>query len=242
MSAVKASSTSTRLFALVPCAGVGARSGAPQPKQYEVVAGQALVSHTLAALMQVPRLVAVLAVLSADDTRFEAAVPGFTGARAWVGRCGGAQRAQSVANGLVELQARGARLEDWVLVHDAARCLLQPAWVERLIDECQGDAVGGLLALPLSDTLKQESGGRVTSTLDRHGKWAAQTPQMFRIGALQRGLAAAGANVTDESSAIEALGLHPRLVCGDSENIKVTWPGDFALAERVLADRRKAGP
>jgi 2-C-methyl-D-erythritol 4-phosphate cytidylyltransferase len=132
-----------------------------------------------------------------------------------------------------------------VLVHDAARCLLQPAWVDRLIDACLDDPVGGLLALPLADTLKAAlplagGGERVAATLDRSGKWLAQTPQMFRLGPLQTALqqaAASGVNVTDESSAIEALGLAPRLVPGDQENLKLTWPADFALAARLLETR-----
>ena len=128
-----------------------------------------------------------------------------------------------------------------MLVHDAARCLLQAVWVNRLIDACLDDAVGGLLALPLSDTLKAGAAGdRVAATLDRSTKWLAQTPQMFRLGLLQRALhegAAAGVNITDEASAVEALGLAPRLVPGDMENFKLTWPADFALAERLLRSR-----
>ena len=122
-------------------------------------------------------------------------------------------------------------------MHDAARCLLQPAWVDRLIDACQGDAVGGLLALPLADTLKAEDEGRVATTVARSGKWAAQTPQMFRIGLLRRALAAASQTVTDESSAVEALGLQPLLVAGSVENFKVTYPDDFVLAARLLSTR-----
>jgi 2-C-methyl-D-erythritol 4-phosphate cytidylyltransferase/2-C-methyl-D-erythritol 2,4-cyclodiphosphate synthase len=125
-------------------------------------------------------------------------------------------------------------------VHDAARCLLQPAAVERLIDACIDDAVGGLLALPLTDTLKQTAGAdgdRVAATVDRAGKWAAQTPQMFRLGLLARALDAAGAAVTDEASAVEALGLRPRLVQGDADNLKVTWPADFARAGQLLEMR-----
>jgi 2-C-methyl-D-erythritol 4-phosphate cytidylyltransferase len=122
-------------------------------------------------------------------------------------------------------------------VHDAARCLLRPAWVDRLIDACQGDAVGGLLALPLADTLKQAEGGRVQRTLPRGDKWAAQTPQLFRLGLLQRALAQAGDAVTDEASAMESLGHAPLLVPGELENFKVTWPQDLALAERLLATR-----
>jgi 2-C-methyl-D-erythritol 4-phosphate cytidylyltransferase len=114
---------------------------------------------------------------------------------------------------------------------------LRPAWVERLIDACEADEVGGLLALPLADTLKQEAAGRVGATVARHGKWAAQTPQMFRLGLLDRALRAAGPEVTDESSAVEALGLAPRLVAGELENLKLTWPADFALAARLLETR-----
>jgi 2-C-methyl-D-erythritol 4-phosphate cytidylyltransferase len=122
-----------------------------------------------------------------------------------------------------------------VLVHDAARCLLRTEWVDRLIDACLDDEVGGLLALPLVDTLKQAEGGRSAATLDRADKWAAQTPQMFRIGMLCDALACSGAGATDEASAIEALGLRPLLVPGELENFKLTWPSDFALAARLLA-------
>ncbi len=240
---------SPRCYALVPCAGSGSRAGSLQPKQYQAIAGQAVVAHTLAALAGVQRLAATLVVLAPDDTAFEAAVPGFHGARAWVARCGGASRAETVAQGLAALQGHGAQLQDWVLVHDAARCLLRPAWVDRLIDACLDDAVGGLLALPLADTLKQAAApdglqpnsaagaDRVAGTIDRSAKWAAQTPQMFRLGPLQQALALADAAVTDEASAIEALGQAPRLVRGEFENFKLTYPGDFALAERLLATR-----
>jgi 2-C-methyl-D-erythritol 4-phosphate cytidylyltransferase len=227
-----------RLHALVPCAGVGLRAGQGGPKQYAVVAGRSVVAHTLAALAAVPRLHTVLVVLSPDDADFEAAVPGFGGPRERVARCGGATRAATVAAGLAVLAEGGAADHDWVLVHDAARCLLQPAWVDALIDACAGDAVGGLLALPLADTLKQaDADGRVQGTLDRRDKWAAQTPQMFRLGLLRRALQAAGDAVTDEAGAVEALGLAPRLVPGALENLKLTWPADFALAERLLAGR-----
>jgi 2-C-methyl-D-erythritol 4-phosphate cytidylyltransferase len=230
--------TSERLFALVPCAGVGQRAGTAGPKQYQPVAGRAVVAHTLAALAAVPELAATLVVLAPDDTQFEAAVPGYEGAHGWVARTGGATRAASVAAGLQALRERGAAEADWVLVHDAARCLLRPEWVRALIAACHDDAVGGLLALPLADTLKQaDDTDRSTATLDRRAKWLAQTPQMFRIGLLQRALAAAGDAVTDEASAIEALGLAPRLVAAPMENFKLTWPADFTLAERLLATR-----
>lgn len=234
---IEAAGTMPRCYALVPCAGVGARSGAAGPKQYEPVAGQAMVAHTLAALAQVPRLAATLVVLAPDDERFDSLMPGFAGERGWVERCGGATRAETVANGLVALCERGAQPQDWVLVHDAARCLIRPEWVDRLIEACMDDEVGGLLALPVADTLKAESEGRVLGTVDRNGKWAAQTPQMFRLGLLAPALAHAGAGVTDEASAIEALGHAPKLVRGEWENFKLTWPGDFQLAERLLATK-----
>ncbi|PXW98174.1 2-C-methyl-D-erythritol 4-phosphate cytidylyltransferase [Sphaerotilus hippei] len=224
-----------RCFALVPCAGVGQRAGVGGPKQYHPVAGRPLVEHTLHALSRVRRLEATLVVLSPEDTRFEADVSLPPGERTWVARCGGASRAESVASGLAELLARGVQPHDWVLVHDAARCLIRPEWVDRLIDACEADEVGGLLALPVADTLKQERSGRVGATVDRAGKWAAQTPQMFRLGLLRPALLQAGEAVTDESSAIEALGHAPLLVRGDLCNLKVTWPEDFALAARLLA-------
>jgi 2-C-methyl-D-erythritol 4-phosphate cytidylyltransferase len=230
-----------RLFALVPCAGSGQRAGTAVPKQYQPVAGRPVVAHTLAALAAVPALAAVLVVLAPDDEAFEAAVPGFAGERGWVERSGGATRAASVAAGLAALRRRGAADGDWVLVHDAARCLVRPQWVQRLIDACADDPVGALLALPLADTLKQaDASGCAAHTVPRAGKWLAQTPQMFRLALLERALAAAaaaGAEVTDEASAVEALGLAPRLVPGDWENLKLTWPADFALAERLLETR-----
>lgn len=235
---IEPAGTMPRCYALVPCAGVGQRAGTAGPKQYQPVAGRPMVAHTLDALAAVPRIAATLVVLSPDDEQFEALLPGFSGERGWVERCGGATRAETVANGLDALRERGAQPQDWVLVHDAARCLVRPEWVERLIDECLDDEVGGLLALPLADTLKaQGRDTRVAATVDRTGKWAAQTPQMFRLGLLAPALAHAGPGVTDESSAVEALGHEPKLVRGDWENFKLTWPGDFALAERLLASK-----
>jgi 2-C-methyl-D-erythritol 4-phosphate cytidylyltransferase len=206
------------------------------------LAGQPLVAHTLKALGQVKRLSATLVVLSPEDTNFRTLMPDFESTTGWLAHCGGETRAASVAAGLEELVSRGAQADDWVLVHDAARCLLHPDWIDRLVDACQPDAVGGLLALPLADTLKSEHSGRVAATLERSGKWAAQTPQMFRIGLLRRALAAAsraeGTAVTDESSAVEALGLQPLLVPGSVENFKVTYSEDFVLAARLLSSRR----
>ena len=225
-----------RLFALVPCAGVGERSGAQGPKQYALLAGRPLVAHTLAALGAVRRLATTLVVLSPGDTQFEQQVPGFGG---WVARVGGATRADSVANGLNVLAERGAAAHDWVLVHDAARCLLRAAWVDALIDACIDDAVGGLLALPVADTLKAEREGRVTATIDRRALWQAQTPQMFRLGLLREALSRSTDGITDEASAVEALGHAPKLVAAPLENFKVTYPADFELAEQLLKARAR---
>lgn len=231
-----------RCFALVPCAGSGQRAGFTAPKQYARIAGRSVVAHTLSALAGVSRLTATLVVLAPDDDGFESAAAFFVKPAVWVARIGGASRGASVAAGLAELRRRGANDDDWVLVHDAARCLVRPAWVDRLIDACWNDAVGGLLALPLADTLKRETAGRVDATVARSALWGAQTPQMFRLGLLQAALQAAGDAVTDESSAVEALGLRPLLVHGEVENFKLTWPSDFALAERLLASAPVAEP
>jgi len=225
---------SPRFYALVPCAGVGERAGTALPKQYQHVAGRSVVAHTLAALAGVARLSRTLVVLSPLDALFEQHVPAFDG---WVSRTGGTTRAQTVAHGLDALAEQGASPRDWVLVHDAARCLVRPEWVDALIDACVDDAVGGLLALPLADTLKDARQGRVACTLDRADKWQAQTPQMFRLGVLRDALQRAGSPVTDEASAIEACGLSPLLVLGSIENFKLTFAPDFALAERLLRTR-----
>jgi 2-C-methyl-D-erythritol 4-phosphate cytidylyltransferase / 2-C-methyl-D-erythritol 2,4-cyclodiphosphate synthase len=220
------------IYALVPCAGVGERAGVGGPKQYARVGDRTVVAHTLAALARVSRVARTLVVLAPSDAQFEAAAPGFAGL---VERIGGATRAATVRAGLSALKRHGAHDDDWVLVHDAARCLVQPAWIERLIDACEHDDIGGLLALPLADTLKQaDVHGRVRTTVDRTGKWAAQTPQMFRLALLAQALDAAGDAVTDEASAIEALGHAPLLVPGHADNFKLTWPEDFERAGRLL--------
>jgi 2-C-methyl-D-erythritol 4-phosphate cytidylyltransferase len=204
-------------------------------KQYQVVAGRALVLHTLAAFAAVPRLSGTLVVVAPGDAFFDQQPPA-----CMVAPCGGATRAQSVANGLRELRRRGAHDGDWVLVHDAARCLVTPEQINALIDACQHDPVGGLLAHKLPDTLKSEVAGRVAATLSREDKWLAQTPQMFRLGPLREALALAGEQVTDEASAIEAMGLAPKLVPGSAQNFKVTYPPDFELAHAVLWARQHA--
>ena len=237
--------TPPRFFALIPCAGAGLRAGGDLPKQYQTIAGKAMVLHTLDAFAKVDRIAKTIVVISPDDATFSA-----FNANADILYCGGATRADTVKNGLQALLNKGCSSTDWVLVHDAARCLITPEQINHLIDECQHDAVGGLLACPVADTLKSSGEGRVDGTVDRADKWAAQTPQMFRMGELHAALGSAlnsaldkaskaGVVVTDDASAMEAIGLQPKLVKASSQNFKVTYPEDFALAEAILNSRNK---
>lgn len=234
-----------KFWAVLPCAGTGSRAlpagltpeAEVLPKQYQLLAGQPLVLHTLAAFAQVARLQATLVAVAAND-HFLASYPRpffFTVA------CGGPTRAETVLGALRALLARGAQAADWVLVHDAARCLVTAEQIDSLIDACVGDGVGGLLAHKLADTLKTAlpgpGGVRVAATVDRSDKWLAQTPQMFRIGPLLEAIVKIGPSATDEASAMEAQGLHPRLVQASALNFKVTYPEDFVLAEAVLTQR-----
>jgi len=248
-----------RCFALVPCAGLGSRAGTVMPKQYEIISGQSMVMHTLAALQLVSRLENIVVVVSPTDSHVwpvieEASEPSEDAKgverKPIVRRikCGGASRAESVFNGLTELLAEGAKdlkgvqPNDWILVHDAARCLIAELEINRLIDACFDDEVGGLLALPLPDTLKAAVNGRVSATLPRQDKWLAQTPQMFRAGQLHAALMAKASEhfegITDEASAMEMAGFAPKLVVGSPHNFKVTYPPDFALAEDFLRSRK----
>lgn len=228
----------SRCFALVPCAGQGSRAGTPIPKQYALLNGKPVVAHTLDALAAVDSLHQIVVILAPDDPHWDdlaLSLPNQVGVR----RCGGATRAASVLGGLEALRAMHADERDWVLVHDAARCLVRPGLIRQLITEVREDGVGGLLGMPLADTLKEARDGRVVATVERSGKWLAHTPQMFRLGELERALRAAGPEVTDEASAIEALGLRPLLVASSSDNFKLTYPQDFALAAAVLRSREE---
>lgn len=225
--------------ALIPCAGTGSRAGAAQPKQYQVLAGQPMVMHTVQALASVAQIHTGWVILSPTDA-FAWPQAGWP-ERFRRAHCGGASRAQSVFHGLQAMLAAGLDGQDWVLVHDAARCLVTPPSIQALIAACRDDPVGGLLALPLPDTLKLESEGRVAETVPREHKWLAQTPQMFRLQALHDALAAVASSgfsgITDEASAMERQGHRPRLVEGSAQNFKVTYPADFALAEAILRSR-----
>jgi len=229
-----------KYFALVPAGGGGSRMGSDCPKQYLPLAGQPLIRHTLNALAAVPVIARVFVVLAPDDSQWDGFDWRDFESRLTVLRCGGATRAESVTQGLRAMREQ-VEADDWVLVHDAARVCLTRAHVEKLIAEVGADAVGGLLAVPVADTLKRvqdrsSDGVRVAATVSREGLWQAQTPQMFRYGLLAEALEYAP-SVTDEASAIEALGLHPRLVAADASNLKVTYPLDLQLAEWILQNR-----
>lgn len=222
-------------FGLVPAAGVGTRMGADRPKQYLALGARSLLEHAVDCLLADARVAHVLVVVAPDD-------PWAAGLRL-PARCGlvaqgGATRAETVRNGLRALREGGcaARDDDRVLVHDAARPCLQAADLARLIDRAGPDEQGGLLALPMSDTVKRAQGERVAATVPRADLWRAQTPQLFPVGLLARALEQAPPDgaVTDEAAAVERLGLRPRLVPGGAGNLKVTEPADLALAEALL--------
>ena len=193
-----------------------------------------MVIHTLRAFNAVVRIRQGLVVVAPDDIVMTGLIQKHGLDNFQVADVGGAQRSDSVLAGLNALTAHGAKSDDWVLVHDAARCLITPQQIDGLIDAVTSDPVGGLLAQPLADTLKSADHNRVVATVTRVDKWLAQTPQMFRIGPLKLAIEQAGSTVTDESSAMESMGLHPLLVACDSHNFKVTYPQDFALAEAIF--------
>lgn len=221
-----------RYVALVPAAGVGARMAAGGPKQYLPIGGKPMLRHTLDAFTSSPLIAHTYVVVSVDDPLIDSVVPkqGVT-----VLRCGGASRLESVRNGLWELE-NVLHATDWVLVHDAARPGLDGELIERLIRETGEHPVGGMLALPVVDTVKRVFADEV-STVSRDGLWLAQTPQMFRFRLLADALAAARdpSQITDDASAVEALGLAPKLVEGHPRNLKVTLPADIRIAEMYLA-------
>ena len=202
-----------------------------------------MILHTLEALLQVSGIASLNVVVNPNDRRLQVLLeqqPKWAAVQTWP--VGGESRADSVAAGLQCLLNRGAATTDWVLVHDAARCLIEAQWVENLIRHCRSDPVGGLLALPASDTIKQSDDQyRVSAHIERNDKWMAQTPQMFKLGPLAQALEDADAGVTDESGAIEATGMRPLLVYGNRLNFKITYPEDLQLAHWVLQARRNKG-
>lgn len=231
----------SKFWAIVPAAGSARRMGAAVPKQYLPLAGRTVIEWSLAPFLAHERCAGVVVALAEQDERW----PRMELARQAkiMTTTGGAERMDSVLAGLGILHDKAAP-DDWVLVHDAARPCLPAADLERLLEELRDDAVGGLLAAPVVDTLKRaDDGGRVAQTVAREKLWRALTPQMFRRDILQRALERAreqGVAVTDEAQAVEALGLQPKLVAGDADNIKITLPEDLPRAERILNSRSAA--
>jgi 2-C-methyl-D-erythritol 4-phosphate cytidylyltransferase len=221
-----------RVFGLIPAAGTGKRMGSNPPKQYTPLGGRPMLAHAIAALLADRRVEHVLVVVAAGDERYKQLA---CDARVEFVAAGGASRAESVRNGLARL-AMSASAEDWVLVHDAARPCLAREELTALIDALIDDPVGGLLAVPIADTIKRADDGHVERTVERARLWRALTPQMFRLGLLDDAFERVHdlAAITDESSAVERIGHAPRLVPGRASNIKVTRPDDLPLAEAIL--------
>lgn len=221
--------------ALIPAAGSGTRMASGRPKQYALLAGRPMLWHAIRAVC-VPPVQYVFVVLSPEDRDFERHDWSEFAGRLEPLYCGGESRRDSVYNGLVAADD-AVNADDWVLVHDAARPCLPRGDLEKLIAEVEPDDVGGILALPVAETVKRASGNRIDATEDRSALWLAQTPQMFRAGLLLQALQRAARPVTDEASAVEQMGLKPKLVPGSRENLKVTWPEDLAIAESILKRR-----
>ena len=220
-------------FAIVPAAGSGARFGAEVPKQYLNRNGRPLIYYTLSVLCACPDISRVWVVLSPGDVFWAGFDWSDLGEKLRVAYVGGSTRADSVRSGL-DAASDEALEDDWVLVHDAARPCLSLSALQRLMRELVGDPVGGILALPVADTLKRaDVEGRILATESREHLWQAQTPQMFRFGLLRKALAQAS-GLTDEAGAVEAMGYRPRLIPGESTNFKVTFPADLIVAGHIL--------
>lgn len=226
--------TSERFFGLIPAAGAGERMGSATPKQYIELLGRPLLYHSVKALLASGRIDTVFVVLAPGDREFRQHAWAEFGDRIAPLYCGGATRHDSVLNGLVAASST-AQPDDWMLVHDAARPCLGQHELQRMLYELAADEVGGILGVPVADTLKRaDPAGRIQTTEAREHLWQAQTPQMFRHGLLLHALSRT-AKMTDEAGAIEALGLKPKLVQGSTTNLKVTYPEDLQLAETILA-------
>lgn len=229
----------SKIVAIVPAGGAGTRMGDSLPKQYLDINGKPMISHTLAALASVARISRIVVVNAPNDVYFSRLLE--VNDDAYAGKVvsrnvGGATRAESVLNGMLSVGDDFAA-DDWCLVHDAARPCIAPRLIEQFLDELEHESIGGLLALPVADTLKRgNSDQRVEGTVDRSTLWRAQTPQMFRLGLLRRALAES-LDATDEAQAVERLGHQPRLVVGDSANLKVTYATDLKLASLLLLER-----
>ena len=225
-----------KFHAVIPAAGAGSRMGADIPKQYLTLAGQTVLEHSLDVLLACEQIATVVLVLSADDERWPEIMHRYKDSRVET-VTGGAERCHSVLNGLEHL-AGTAGVDDWVLVHDAARPCVRRQDIEMLMTRLEDHEVGGLLGVPVADTMKQvDSDSMILKTVERDGLWRALTPQMFRLGPLRDALQqaiASGVMVTDDASAMEMAGYRARMVEGQADNIKITRPADLQLAEFYL--------
>lgn len=231
----------SKFFALIPAAGSGSRMGNERPKQYLPLSGRPMIYYAINTLCQPRNIDSVFVVLAPDDTEWLQYDWTEFSEKLVVLNCGGATRAESVLNGLITAQKKYLiNPRDWILVHDAARPCLTTILLNKLIDQLTDDEIGGLLAIPVADTLKRsDSNCRITCTEPRENLWQAQTPQMFRYELLTHALRSTnGITVTDDASAIEALGFQPKLISSDANNFKVTYPHDLALAELILQTRK----
>ena len=216
---------------IIPAAGTGNRMASVLPKQYVPLAGKQMISHTIQVFFNHPRITSIHLALNPDDD-FWRSLPLEPASKLKLHYTGGENRSETVLN---TLQAISTAEDDWILVHDAARPGLTHQLLDNLLNALENDAVGGLLALPLADTLKQaDAANRVEKTIPRTDLWQAQTPQMFRYGTLIKALQSFKGMATDEAEAIEALGLQPKLVQGELRNLKITYPQDLVLLEALF--------
>jgi 2-C-methyl-D-erythritol 4-phosphate cytidylyltransferase len=224
-----------KYWVVIPAAGVGRRMRADRPKQYMTLGDRTVLQQTISIFSSHPHIAGIVVVVTEGDPywaelNIQCSIPLFVAA-------GGSERCHSVLNGLDGLQQHAAD-NDWVLVHDAARPCLRHSDIDSLIEGLRDDEVGGILAVPVRDTMKRDDGaGRIAHTEERNGMWHALTPQMFPLGLLRESLQQAladGYEVTDEASAIEHSGRRPKLVEGHADNIKITRPEDLALATFFL--------
>jgi 2-C-methyl-D-erythritol 4-phosphate cytidylyltransferase len=223
----------TRFHVIIPAAGSGSRMGADAPKQYLSLNGKSLIQHVIKVFDQATKINSIHIVLSEGDAHWRSTYLNLS-SKAQVHYCGGGTRSATVLNGLQAIESQ-VDSDDWILVHDAARPGLSNLLLNQLLSALEHDAVGGLLALPLADTLKRaDNEQRVAETLPRTDLWQAQTPQMFRYATLKKALTTFNGSATDEAEAIEALGLKPKLVTGELRNLKVTYPQDLAVLSALL--------
>ena len=216
---------------IIPAAGTGNRMASVLPKQYVPLAGKPMISHTIQVFFNHPRIASIHLALNPDDD-FWRSLPLEPTSKLKLHYTGGESRSETVLN---TLRAISTAEDDWILVHDAARPGLTHQLLDNLMNALENDAVGGLLALPLADTLKQaDAANRVEKTIPRTDLWQAQTPQMFRYGTLVKALQSFEGTATDEAEAIEALGLQPKLVRGELRNLKITYPQDLDLLEALF--------